>query len=85
MEIKITEAKIEGNYVSAIATFHATLIEIEALGQIDRYSAKVKLAGRIAEEYLATNKSAIMDKVEIDKIVAGVQLKVVEGFSLQRQ
>lgn len=92
MEIKITEAKIEGNFVSALATFHSTLVEIEALGQVDGYSAKTemaekvveKIADRIAEEYITANKSAIMENIDIDKIVKGVQLKVVEGFSLQR-
>ncbi len=92
MEIKITEAKVEGNYVSAIATFHSTLIEIEALSQLDRYSAKAKMAEKVAEkiaekiacEYLKNNKAAIMELVDVDKLVKGIQLKIVEGFSLQR-
>ena len=92
MEIKITEAKIEGNYVSAIATFHSTLVEIESLGQIDRYSAKAKLAemvaqkiaDRIADEYITANKAAIMNGIDTNNIINGIQVKIVEGFSLQR-
>ncbi len=92
MEIKIREAIIDSNYVSAIAEFSSTLVEIASITHQNGYSGRgdiinmicKEIAERIADEYLAENKSDIMGKIDIDKIINGVQLKVVESFSLQR-
>jgi hypothetical protein len=42
-----------------------------------------KIASAVAEEYLKQHKADIMNAVNADDIYKGVQLKIVEGFSLQ--
>ncbi len=90
MKIRITDCKINGDEVEAMAKFTGTLKEIEkAGGRYDRDSLQNiiidSIASIVAKEYLKEKRMELVNGIDINQLINAIQLKVVEGFSLQQR
>lgn len=91
MDVYFDKCEVKGETVEVVGKFVMSLADIEQrLKQGNYRTGSVadcivgEVLQKIANEYLAEHKTEIMEGVDLDKIIKGVQLKVVEGFSLNR-
>lgn len=90
MKVEFRDTVVEGDTVKATATLVMAMSELEEVDYKNRYSSGQSLADAICNEvaskvaaaYLEKNKVALIDAVDLQKITNAIQLKIVEGFSL---
>lgn len=92
MDVNFEKCEVKGDIVEVVGKFVMSLADIKERLKHGNYAngslgtgIMAEIVGRIAQEYLAEHKTEIMEGVDLDKIIKGVQLKVVEGFSLNAQ
>lgn len=89
MKLVVNEAVVVGQDVDLILHITATSQELSQTAAnyskrplTEKIEEQISVA--IAKEYLDKNKAKIMEGIDINKILDGVKLKIVEGFSLNR-
>lgn len=90
MKIEFRDTVVEGDVVKATATLVLAVSELEEITYKNRFSSGQSLAdticnqiaSEVAAAYLKENKVALVDAVDLKKITDAIQLKIVEGFSL---
>jgi hypothetical protein len=93
MKMTIEKAELTGDEIRILAKFTASLdaLAAEAAGarsyELDNVKHLVRstVAEAVAKEYLREKKMEILNAVSLKEITDAIQLKVVEGFSLNRQ
>lgn len=92
MRVKFGDCSFEAGELSITGTFMGTFAEIESSFKSEHsYNNRSKLvdvvvqlvAAEVAKEYLASHKMDLVDSLSKQSIIDAIQLKVVEGFSLQ--
>jgi hypothetical protein len=43
-----------------------------------------EIARKVADEYFKLHKAELIERIDIDSIINGIKIKLIEGFSLQR-
>lgn len=90
MKVKVTSSYLDDEDIKMVIDVEATRSELEKCGSNGHYSKPLaeniseKIAEAVAKEWLELHKVEVMNGIDIDKIISGVQLKIVEGFSLNR-
>ncbi len=91
MKIKFEECEVDQEVISVVAKFTAKLSEIESRFSKGGYDTdgimvlvRDAIVLKIAGEYLKEHKMKLVEAVDIKKITDAVQLKIVEGFSLNK-
>ena len=93
MKVKFTDAVVEGDVIKATASLVLAVSELEEITYKNRFSSGQSLsdaicnqiAAEVATAYLKESKVALMDAVDLQKITNAIQLKIVEGFSLNNR
>ena len=90
MEIEFGNCRVAQDKVEVVGKFTARLSDLERMASESGYRngsiAKDiidAIASKVASEYLEKNRMEIAKAINLQEIVSAVQLKVVEGFSLQ--
>jgi hypothetical protein len=91
MKIEFSECKVDSETVQLVAKFSTRLEELPNLIKGPSYDSNslprvllAHIAQKVADEWLKENKAALIKSVDLKMITDAVQLKIVEGFSLQR-
>ncbi len=91
MEIVFEKCTVTGECIEAIAKVTVQLSDVEKLAKGGRYDNDSlcrqvvdAIAQRVSCEYLASHKMDLIKSVNLKEITDAIQLKVVEGFSLNR-
>ncbi len=89
MEVKINEISLIGNEIVMLAKVIASIDDIERWKE--RYSGKTldeviveKIAIGVTQEYLKVHKADMVKGINIEEVMNGVKLKIIEGFSLNK-
>ncbi len=89
MEVEFSGCTVSGDTAIVVGRFVVQLSEIEERGKIHHFEhgslaqeIKSLVAKEIADEYLEVNRMGLVNAIQLKEIVDGIQLKVVEGFSL---
>ena len=91
MVIEFESCKVEDKVVTAVAKFTVALSDIDRVTNKATYEHESMprriaaiVAEKLAAEYLQHHKMEIINAVDIKQLKDALQLKVIEGFSLQR-
>ena len=93
MDVEFTSCKVDSTTVTAVGRFVFKLSELKE--KLERGSGgydydsinnaiKSAVANAIGEEILAERKMEIVNSINVQEIIDGVKLKVIEGFSLNK-
>jgi hypothetical protein len=88
MKIEFEDCCVEGDVIRVVAKFTAQLSEIEKVPENSYEKASIRamimdaIISKISDEYLKMHKLELINSVDLKQLVDGIQLKIVEGFSL---
>ena len=93
MDVEFTSCKVDSTTVTAVGRFVFKLSELKE--KLERGSGgydydsinnaiKNAVANAIGEELLAEKKMEIVNSINVQEIIDGVKLNVIEGFSLNK-
>ena len=91
MDITFEKCVVNGDEVSAVIKLTSTLSELEVnlkhtgdhrINAV-RHRCVELISQRLADEYLAEHRMDLAESLSKRTIVDAIQLKIVEGFSLQ--
>ena len=91
MEIEFTECIVSEQDVILTArfimTFQELAKEVQRSSHYDSIGDMVKrrIADKIAGEYAEKNKMSLVSAIKKEDIINGIQLKLIEGFTLQER
>ncbi len=87
MKITVKDVSISDDDVSMVVDIEATRKEVEN-AESGHYTKPLAeqitrgIAQEVADHWLNLHKVEIMEGIDLDDILKGVKLKIVEGFSL---
>ncbi|HDZ37353.1 MAG TPA: hypothetical protein ENH62_03535 [Marinobacter sp.] len=92
MEIVFEKCTVTGESVEGIARFTVQMSDAAKIAQGGRYDTGslsnriiAAIASEVANAYLDVHKMDLIKSLNLKEITDAIQLKVVEGFSLNRQ
>jgi hypothetical protein len=90
MNIKFSGSTVTDDAIKVVAEFSIALSDIEKMPKSKYEKDSIVqqiisvIADRVASEYLATKKMEITNAINLKEITDAIQIKLVEGFTLQR-
>jgi hypothetical protein len=88
MKITMIDTVLEGGEVRTTANIVIGLEEFEKIAATEYDKKRIlteriakKVASEIADEYLEKNRALILEAVDIDQVIKGIQFKAINDFA----